>query len=65
LQCFVRLPDDVAESAALARHKRLAALAAFIVLMMLGCGVAIGLSFWGGFPAFGRNRVNGCATAQR
>lgn len=29
-------------------HPRLAALAAFILMMTLGCGLVIGLSFWGG-----------------
>jgi uncharacterized protein (TIRG00374 family) len=29
-------------------HKRLAALAAFVLLMTIGCGLVIGLSFWGG-----------------
>jgi len=42
--CLMMLPN----LPLLHAHKRLAALAAFIVLMMLGCGVAIGLSFWGG-----------------
>ena len=29
-------------------HRRLAALAGFILLMTVGCGLTIGLSFWGG-----------------
>jgi len=33
-------------------HKRLAALALFILLMTVGCGLAIGLSFWGGLSRF-------------
>jgi uncharacterized protein (TIRG00374 family) len=32
----------------LENHARLAALAGFIVLMMAGCGLLVGLSFWGG-----------------
>jgi uncharacterized protein (TIRG00374 family) len=33
-------------------HKRLAALAGFVLLMTIGCGLAIGLSFWGGVSRF-------------
>ena len=42
--CAMMLPN----LALLLTHKRLAALAAFVLLMTLGCGLLIGLSFWGG-----------------
>jgi len=42
--CAMMLPN----LALLQVHKRLAALAAFVLLMTIGCGLAIGLSFWGG-----------------
>jgi uncharacterized protein (TIRG00374 family) len=42
--CLMMLPN----LSLLRGHKRLAALAAFILLMTVGCGLAIGLSFWGG-----------------
>ncbi len=42
--CLMMLPNF----SLLAAHRRLAALAVFIVLMMLGCGVVIVLSLWGG-----------------
>ncbi len=42
--CAMMLPN----LALLQAHKRLAALAAFVVFMTLACGVVIGLSFWGG-----------------
>jgi len=42
--CVMMLPN----LALLQAHKRLAALAVFVLLMMIGCGLAIGLSFWGG-----------------
>jgi uncharacterized protein (TIRG00374 family) len=42
--CLMMLPNY----SLLAAHRRLAALAMFILLMMLGCGVVIVLSLWGG-----------------
>src|SRR5438093_298525 len=42
--CGMMLPN----LALLQAHKRLAALAVFVLLMTVGCGLAIGLSFWGG-----------------
>jgi len=42
--CAMMLPN----LALLQAHKRLAALAVFVLLMTIGCGLAIGLSFWGG-----------------
>jgi hypothetical protein len=42
--CLMMLPNFFL----LIAHRRLAALAAFILLMMLGCGVVIVLSLWGG-----------------
>jgi len=42
--CLMMLPN----LSLLHAHKRLAALAGFILLMTAGCGLVIGLSFWGG-----------------
>ncbi len=42
--CAMMLPN----LALLQAHKRLAVLAVFVLLMTIGCGLAIGLSFWGG-----------------
>ena len=42
--CLMMVPN----LALLRAHKRLAALAAFIMVMTVGCGVVIGLFFWGG-----------------
>jgi uncharacterized protein (TIRG00374 family) len=42
--CLMMAPN----LALLQAHKRLAALAGFILLMTTGCGLVIGLSFWGG-----------------
>ena len=46
--CAMMLPNR----ALLQAHKRLAALAVFVVLMMICCGLAIALSFWGGVSRF-------------
>jgi uncharacterized protein (TIRG00374 family) len=46
--CAMMLPN----LALLRAHTRLAALAAFVLLMTLGCGLVIGLSFWGGVSRF-------------
>lgn len=42
--CLMMLPNFTL----LAAHRRLAALAGFILLMMLGCGLVVVLSLWGG-----------------